>query len=47
MKPSQDKADFDNEKHEANELEHGEGYGQDSQRTAAMTKKVLFKIDTR
>ncbi|KAJ4856476.1 major facilitator superfamily domain-containing protein [Trichoderma breve] len=48
MKASQDnKADFDNEKHEDNEIEHGEGYGQDPQRTAAMTKRVLFKIDTR
>ncbi|KAL6788522.1 major facilitator superfamily domain-containing protein [Trichoderma sp. SZMC 28012] len=41
------KADFDNEKHEENELEYGEGYRQDPQRTAAMTKRVLFKIDTR
>lgn len=48
MKASQDnKADFDNEKHEENELEYGEGYRQDPQRTAAMTKRVLFKIDTR
>jgi hypothetical protein len=48
MKASQDnKADFDNEKHKENELEHGEEYGQDAQRRAAMTKRVLFKIDTR
>ncbi|KAK4082219.1 uncharacterized protein Triagg1_2031 [Trichoderma aggressivum f. europaeum] len=48
MKVSQDnKADFENEKHEEDALEHGEGYGQDPQRTAAMAKRVLFKIDTR
>ncbi|UKZ83772.1 hypothetical protein TrVFT333_011585 [Trichoderma virens FT-333] len=48
MKASQDnKTDFENEKHEENELEHGAGYGQDPQRTAAMTKRVLFKVDTR
>ncbi|KAL7929794.1 major facilitator superfamily domain-containing protein [Trichoderma chlorosporum] len=48
MKPSQDnKAGFENEKHEENEVEHGASYGQDSQRTAAMTKRVLFKVDTR
>lgn len=48
MRASQDnKADFENEKQEENALEHGEGFGQDPQRTAAMTKRVLFKIDTR
>lgn len=41
------KAELDDEKHEEVELEHAVGDELDRQRVAALTRRVLFKIDTR
>jgi hypothetical protein len=41
------KTNFDDEKHEEVELEHGVGSEEERQRTAALARRVLFKVDTR
>lgn len=41
------KTNFEDEKQQELELEHGVGSEQERQQEAALARKILFKIDTR